>query len=300
MRFNITSGKIISASAVSNDDFLSRCTQSPVSSELVRLLPLFHLLNRVLWQKCIVLYLCIVFSRLILRAMLVGLLAAVYTSERSLPCYARKWASGRPVHPRIRPSIHEGFFPPFYRIGIVAIADDLVFLFEGCSKAPLTFSKKTASLVLFHYYYYYFNLMTLYTKLSINVNPNRMHSLCWWWTSTQIWSRLWQKKVQIWIRSSVVHVTEIGILVCSVQDLLKMKKRDGWWWWWCVVGKCMFILLSAMKFGCTSQGGAGGRMVSISTCLYVHEKKFHLAAILAASVKAEPPSLKRSLCLWIK
>lgn len=157
------------------------------------------------------------------------------------------------------------FFPPFYRIGIVPIADDLVFLFEGCSKASLTFSKKTASLVLFHYYYYYFNLMTLCTTLPVNVNTNRTHSLCWWWTSTQIWSRLWQKTVQIWILSSVVHVTEmvaLGILVCSVQDLLKMKKRDGWWWWWRVVGICMFILLSAMKFGCTSQGGAGGRMVS--------------------------------------
>lgn len=55
----------------------------------------------------------------------------------------------------------------------------------------------------------------------------------------------------------------------------------------------MLILLSAMKFRFVSQGRAGGRMVSVSPCLYVHEKKFHLAAISAASVKAEALSLRR-------
>lgn len=43
MRFDITSGKIIPAIAVSNDDFISRCTLSAVSSELVRL---FHSIDK--------------------------------------------------------------------------------------------------------------------------------------------------------------------------------------------------------------------------------------------------------------
>lgn len=45
---------------------------------------------------------------------------------------------------------------------------------------------------------------------------------------------------------------------------------------------------------------AGGRMVSVCTCLHMCEEKFHLSAILAASVKAEAPSPRRLLCLWIK
>lgn len=43
MRLDIRFGKIIPAIAVSNDDFLSRCTQSSVSSELVRL---FHSIDK--------------------------------------------------------------------------------------------------------------------------------------------------------------------------------------------------------------------------------------------------------------
>lgn len=60
-----------------------------------------------------------------------------------------------------------------------------------------------------------------------------------------------------------------------------------------MVGICVLIGLSAVKFGYVSQEGASGRMASISTCLYVCEKKFNLAAILAASVKAEGSSPRR-------
>lgn len=58
-----------------------------------------------------------------------------------------------------------------------------------------------------------------------------------------------------------------------------------------MVGICALVCLSAVKFGYVSQGRAGDSMVSVSTCLCVRKKKFHLGAIMAASVKAEPKEM---------
>lgn len=115
------------------------------------------MINRVLWQKCIY---CvrIMFSRFILRAMLVALLAVVYISERSLPCSARKWASSRPGHPRISQSNSRGFFFK-NQIGIVLIADDLVLFLKVVQKHHWPSLKRVPhfgfiSLLLLFYYYF--------------------------------------------------------------------------------------------------------------------------------------------------
>lgn len=95
--------------------------------------------------------------------------------------------------------------------------------------------------------------------------------------------------------STVVHAAELVGLVtalCFVHGHVRSKQRDGWWWWWWW-GICALVCLSAVKLGYVSQGRAGDSMVSVSTCLDVREKKFHLGAIMAASVKAEARSPRR-------
>lgn len=84
------------------------------------------------------------------------------------------------MHPRIRQSDSRGIFFFFffnYRIGIASIADDLVFLFEGCLKASLTFSKKSISL------WFYFVIIIIFNDPTHDIAckhqpPNRTRGPC--------------------------------------------------------------------------------------------------------------------------